>query len=140
MSYRDKLNVIFKDKKRLVGIILLAVLGLLLIISSASSDKGDAQTEQTLDEYKRQLEGELTDICSSVEGVGKCRVMISFERGAENTYKGSSLVGSKPPKVMGVSIVCSGGDSSQVRSRLCELVSALFGIGANRVSVAKLEN
>ena len=139
LSLRDKIDCIFKDKKKLFALVLLLAVGLVLIILPSAKVEQTEQLGQTLEEYKACLEAELASICSSVEGVGECRVMISFERGAENTYKGSALIESKPPKVMGVGIVCAGGERAEVRSELCSLVTSLFGIGANRVSVAELK-
>ena len=94
----------------------------------------------TLDEYREQLESEVAALCSSVSGVGKCRVFITFERGAASTYRGSSVIETKPPLVLGVSVVCSGGDSDRVRSELTDMLTALFSIGSNRVSVLKLNS
>ena len=130
-----------KDKKKLRTALLLCALGVLLIAFSAATATGDrGGDEVTLEEYKKDLESELSELCSSVRGVGKCRVMVTFERGEENTYKGSSLVESKPPRVMGVSIVCRGADSDEVRRELVDMLSALFDIGSNRISVLKLNS
>ena len=131
---------IFKNKRALLlfGILILGV-ALLLFSSSGGKGESEAQTE-SLSEYKERLEAELADVCASVEGVGRCRVVVTFERGAENTYKGSSLTQSKPPRVMGVSVVCSGADSDAVRSKLIEMMTSLFDIGSNRVSVLKLNS
>ena len=142
MKFPEFLEKRFKDKKKLLGIFLILFVGILLIILSAAPSSGEAKEggEQTLEEYKARLEGELAEICSSVRGVGKCRVMITFERGAENSYRGSQLIESKPPRVLGVSVICRGGDSAEVKSELCELISALFDIGRNRIAVLKLNS
>ena len=41
------------------------------------------------------------------------------------------------PKIRGVAVVCSGGDDPIVNSRIKSLVSALFDIGSNRISIAR---
>ncbi len=140
MNLVDKIKGVL-SKKGMILTVVLALVGILLI-SLPQGDKGvvGADTEITLDEYKAKLEGELVDMCRSVKGVGKCRVMITFLRGEENTYKGSLLVESKPPCVLGVSVVCEGADSNNVKASLTEMICALFDIGANRVAVLKLEN
>ena len=134
-------------KKRFVGgkkgvlIAILMVCGLMMILFStasfSSSDDGRAG-EESLQEYKERLEKELSELCSSVRGVGKCRVSVSFERGAEHTYKGSMLIESKPPKVLGITVVCRGADSDSVRAEISGMLTALFDIGTNRISVLKL--
>jgi stage III sporulation protein AG len=47
------------------------------------------------------------------------------------------LTESRPPLVLGVTVVCSGGDSDHVRARLTEMITALFDIPSNRVAVLK---
>ena len=141
LNFRDIFTKeFFKNKKTLLLCVVL-IFGVAFLVISPDSDKNEVVAENTdLSQYKAELESELENICSSVEGVGKCRVIVTFERGAENTYKGSALVESKPPRVMGVSIVCKGADSSAVRAKLIEMMTSLFDIGSNRVSVLKLNS
>ena len=130
----------FKSNKKTVLIILLLAVGaLFLIIASFSGRSVEENQERTaLSEYKKELEGELESLCSSVEGVGKCRVTVTFERGEELKYKGSTLIESRPPRVMGITVVCRGADSDLVQGELIYMLSSLFDIGTNRVSVLKL--
>ena len=130
------------SNKKTVLVIGLFVFGMLMLIfsSSAFSEKEAVESENDLEEYRERLEAELADICSSVNGVGKCRVMITFERGAENIYKGSALIESRPPKVMGVTVVCRGAESDTVRAEIVNMMTALFDIGANRISVLKFNS
>ena len=138
----DKIFSFLKERKRPALLIALICEGLFLIALSSlpSEEAGEGVETQTLAEYKAELEAELESVCSSVSGVGKCRVVVTFERGAENTYKGSNLIESKPPRVMGVSVVCRGAESDTVRAELTNMLSALFDIGKNRIAVLKLEN
>ena len=131
---------IFKDKKKLSAVIILLAVGIMLVAVSGASEESGGKQEISLAEYKAELEEELENMCSSIKGVGKCRVMLTFERGEENTYKGSSLVESKPPRVLGVSVVCRGADSPETRRALVDMLSALFDIGTNRISVLKLNS
>ena len=114
-------------------------LGLMLV---ALSSVGQEATPEgtTLSEYKEDLEKRLCKLCSEVDGVGKCTVMVTFSRGEENTYKGNQLTESKPPRVLGVTVVCDGGDRSDVRARLSQMLCALFDIGSNRVAVLPSKN
>ena len=129
------------NKKRLIVIVLL-LCGILMIAFSSTSFSAseDGDTSESLAEYKQRLEKELSDLCSSVKGVGKCRVSVSFERGAEHTYKGSMLIESKPPKVLGITVVCKGADSDAVKAEISGMLTALFDIGANRIAVLKLNS
>ena len=140
-SFFSRFKSALKNKKRLRTAILLCALGIMLIaFSAATSSGGESAGGETLEEYKKTLEAELCELCTSVRGVGKCKVMVTFERGEENTYKGSTLIESKPPRVMGVSVVCRGADSDSVRRELTDMLSALFDIGSNRISVLKLNS
>lgn len=139
MSLVEKIKNMLGKKGALLTLIL-AVIGVLLILIPTGSEEARADDMVTLEEYKLKLEDELTDLCHSVKGVGRCRVMVTFLRGEENTYKGSVLIESKPPRVLGVSIVCQGADNDSVRAYLTEMICALFDIGANRVAVLRLEN
>lgn len=131
-----------KENKKATRLILLLMLGLLLLLIAAPLFEGGEvkTTEKSLAEYKEELEAELSELCSSVSGVGRCRVTVTFERGAENTYKGSALIESRPPRVMGIAVVCRGADSDTVRAELTEMLSALFELGSNRIAVLKLNS
>ena len=117
--------------------ILLVAIGLLLIIIPLSEGSADLETEQTLEEYRESLEEEVASLASGIKGVGRCRVLITFERGSLNTYKGGTLTETRPPLVSGVTAVCDGAENDQVRARLTEMITALFGIQSNRVAVLK---
>ena len=132
-----------KENKRVVLIGLFAIIGVFLVIISArpeSDSESQNTTELTLDEYQRNLEEEIASLCSDVDGVGKCRVFITFERGAQSTYKGSTMTETKPPRVLGVTVICSGGESDSVRRSLSDMLCALFDIGYNRVAILKLNS
>ncbi len=128
------------ENKKMIAVLLCIVFGSLLLLSSSSLFEEENRAEAdgiALSEYKAALEAELSEVCSSVKGVGRCRVMVTFSRGEELIYKGSTLIESRPPKVMGVTVVCKGADSDLVRAELVGMMTSLFDIGANRVSVLK---
>ena len=131
-----------EKNKKSVFIIVIFVLGILLLVFSSShvSDENVTVENEDLNSYKERLEAELSEVCSSVKGVGRCKVTVTFERGEERVYKGSSLIESRPPKVLGVTVVCKGADSDSVRAEIVDMMSALFDIGANRIAVLKLNS
>ena len=124
--------------KRMLLLLFLLLLGVIMLLFSSQPAESETLESETLDEYKERLEKELGELCSSVSGVGACRVTVTFERGEEKIYKGSSLLESRPPKVMGVTVVCRGADSDKVRSEVIAMMTALFDIGSNRIAVLKL--
>ncbi len=134
----DKLNNDFFKNKKMLFLVLLIAIGLLLAAFGTSDNSSENKSEETLDEYKLRLEEELAKLCTSVEGVGRCSVTVSFKKGAENTYKGTHLTQTKPPELLGVVIVCRGAESDSVRRELTELFTSLFDLPSNRVAILKL--
>ena len=127
-----------RDKKRAI-LAACALFGILIAIAFSQPAQEKSNSDLTLSEYKSQLENELSKMCSSVRGVGKCLVTVSFSEGESLEYKGSSLVGSKPPKVLGVCVICEGADKESVRASVSECMRSLFDIGANRISIMKMK-
>lgn len=114
------------------------IAGVLLIMASSFVGRGIDEPKSELDTYKRELEEELEDMCSRIEGVGKCRVTVSFSEGERREYQGSELKCVIPPKVLGVTVICDGADSASVRAAVTDMMSSLFDIGKNRICVLKL--
>lgn len=168
---KDKLKQFFSDKlskKNLI--IVIAVIGILCIalseINFSGSEKKETSNEENYSDYVDSLNNELTELISSIDGVGDCRVMITLKSTKESVYakntessntdssnsenneyviydgeSGDSplLLKEKYPSVEGVAVICSGGDNIVVKEQIIDCVCALFNISATRVSVAKLE-
>lgn len=99
-------------------IFMLAVVALVALVIHAQSQAAVDEVEAPVSE-----ESELSELCSSVAGVGRCRVTVVLDSDGS---------------VSAVAVVCEGGDSLTVRARLTELITTLYGIGSNRVSIMKL--
>lgn len=110
-----------KNKKELVLVLILLCVAVALIVigSAGGSDTAD-------DSY----EARVADICNSIEGVGRCRVLI---------YYGEPTTRYSEKKVEGIVVVCEGAGSIEVRRRLTEALSSFFGIGSNRVIIEKMQ-
>ena len=93
----------------LVGILLLLLGGL-----------GGERAEPTAD-----LESRAAEMCSLMDGVGECRVMITYHP-------------DDPDRVYAVLVLCEGAESVSVRSRITSLFCSLYGIGAHRVEIDRL--
>lgn len=133
-EFLKKKNGIWK-----AAIILLA--GILLLLFGGLSDSGS--TDGKADElslYGAELEARVEQLCSSLDGVGKARAMITFASGERTVYEGSRAVGKKPPEVMSVTVLCEGAGNGEVVARLTEMLSSLLGIGTNRVKVMKISS
>lgn len=137
-NFNGIINGFIKDKKKLAAL-LIGLFGVLLIALSLGTDAEKDQKEYTLEDYKAELEDELCALCESVEGAGRCRVTVTFSEGERFEYKGSNVIGSEPPRVLGVTVVCRGGDDPDIKKNISECMTALFDIGSNRVCVLKMK-
>ena len=113
--------------------------GVALLLFASSGEKQEDFGEQSdLEAYGAAMEARLEAFCSQVEGVGRAEVMLTFARGAQAEYHGSTQIGTLPPEILGVTVLCTGGASDAVRSELTGMLSALLGIGTSRISVLRL--
>ena len=108
------LSFIKKQDKGLI-ILIIGAMALAILLFPASN-KG------AVEETPPDEEARLEELCSKIEGVGECRVMV--------TYKGG--------EVYALAVICRGADNPQVRERLTELITSMYGIGANRVTIQKM--
>ncbi len=117
----------FIKQRGATKIALVVLIGIVLIILGTSG--GSKSTDTECDELETRLE----EMCSSLVGVGRCRVMVTYE-------KSTSRYGTESERrVESVAIVCRGADSAKVRAELTGLFTSLFGIGAHRISIARMK-
>lgn len=110
-------------KRRAVLLLLVAGIVCMLIAAIPAGTDGTASTEE-------QIEERLEQMCSALDGVGKCRVMVTC------TYSDARYGSQSRPTVQSVAVVCKRGDRPEVRSAVTELIVSLYGIGSNRVCVS----
>lgn len=168
----ESLKKFYNSSQSKIKIItIIGLVGILLIFfsdtfSGNKSTQDDTAKDYNYAEYTKNLEIELEELISSIDGVGACKVMITLENTAESVYatdtetkndeksvnekdeyviydsdKGEAPVLIKEyfPRVQGVTVVCGGGDSIAVKEKIIESVTSLFNIPANRVSVSKIK-
>ncbi len=133
------MNKLLKDLlkgKKMILIIAALAAGLLLLslVSSDTEDKGEKAASAS--EYKAALEDELEELCSSLDGVGRCRVSVSLKQKEKSHYYGND--GDGEYEVLGVIILCRGAGSASVRAELTKLFTSLYGISSTRIAILKL--
>ena len=130
----------------------------------SNEDKVDETVAQPIstESIEKKLEERLTQIVSSVKGAGNTQVMVTVASAGEYVYAENKkydkdsdststdteivvfeqtdsdtglVISIKSPDVLGVAVICEGGDSAVVKSEITNLVTSLFGIGADRVYV-----
>lgn len=153
------------DQYKYVLLVIAVGVVLLLWPSGEEEPRPDAAGVTAQESFDLEaLEGKLSQALSQVEGAGKVTVALTVKRDMERvlasdrttsvTDRGSSveeetvLIGSgsgqeavqitrRYPTFQGALVVCEGGDDAQVRLLLTQAVSALTGLGADRITVCK---
>lgn len=132
---------------------------LLLVIGnvqpSVSGEVAEVSAPDDMEAYARALEERIRAFCEQVEGVGEASVTVSLESGYRRIYaqedssyvlvgsgssRGAVYLTDEPPRIGGIAVVCTGGGDATVRQRLIGLLSAAYGIGANKIYIAQAQN
>ena len=94
-------------------LVLLVIAGaLLLILSNNMENKTSVESDEERIAY----------VISGIDGAGRAEVVINKKEG----------------EIVSCAVICAGGDSERVVSEVKALISSLYGIGYNRISVLKL--
>ena len=129
--------------------------------SEASAPDAAAQASKSY--QVRDLEDRLRDLLSQIDGAGQVDCVLSYATGTRRQYLADTQTdasggelrretvlvetadGAQAPVVVletwpqyqGAVIVCDGGDDPVVRLQITQAVSALTGLGADRITIAK---
>lgn len=147
----------------LVGVVLL-LLPPLWEKKPAEEKEAQPAQEMGAEDSAAALERRLEEALSRIQGVGEADVILTLksgpqkilaqdsetsigERGTEASVSSVIISGGSgeeaivvqqlSPQYQGALVICSGGDDPEVRLRLVEAVSALTGLGADKISVCK---
>lgn len=157
-----------KSDRKLLIIVVLGIVGILLLTLSELMPKSEEKAKELesipdLSEYEENTERRLAELISSIDGAGRTKVMITLNSGDENVYATEDKGGEKTyernyvvvkqngdengmllrveePEIRGVAIVCEGADSAAVKQEIINTVTAVLGVGTNRVNIAKMKN
>lgn len=153
-----------KDKKTL-AIILVGVLGMILILFTPVESKNDKVSNIIdKDNYETaNIQGEVENIIESINGAGKTKVFITYESDSEYVYavnvdeksdgndlqyKSEYIITDDEtglilkviyPRVRGVAVICEGGGDPLVKEKIYSVISALFDISTNKISVTDMK-
>ena len=113
---------------------------------------------QSVDAYRAELEGRVTSLCRQVQGVGEMTAVVTLDGGFFYEYatdkkitvggevtsyitvgsgsdKSLVFITERPPPIVGIGVVCVGGNDPAVRREVVNLLSAAFGLGSNKIYV-----
>ncbi len=158
-----KISTFFRKNR---WMIILSVLSLVLLIFFFEKNKTIQKNpvESTnFQTYSEILRKELETTLSKLSGVGKCTVFITFSDEGETVYACDEDVSSSEektdsdrkyvlissrsdglvlkvysPSVLGVAVICEGGDSTRVKNDVTEILSRTLGLTADRIAVKKM--
>lgn len=153
-----------KMGKSMIIIIVGAALGILLLFlgSFGSRTENSAEISDTdeIEVYCRYLEEQAIRLCESVRGVSNVTVALTLEGGFEQIYAADKTVNGNlqsiehvkigsgsgaelcavsvsAPRVSGIGVTCRGGKNDSIRVELTALLSAAFGVGANKIYITE---
>ena len=113
--------------------------------------------------YTEALEKRIENLCLTIHGVYEAKVLLTLDCGTEYVYAqkiqqsgtGENLnyttdyiilhhsnddntaqVMEIYPKIRGIAVVCTGGETIQTKQTIIDLLSAALGISSNRIKVA----
>ena len=138
-----------------VGAIAMLLLLLSELLPKASSATVPAAKGTDARQYQTQLEEQLAELISQLQGAGKTTVMVTLTTGEETVYAvdtqtgelqrqethvllqdGSALAETTYlPQVCGVAVLCEGGGDVRVAARITELLRSLLALPSNRICV-----
>ncbi len=152
---------ILKNKK-IIMIVAGVAAGLCLIFAgslqndtkkTANTNKEELYSSEELTVYTEKLEKRVESIIENIAGVKDASVLITFESSKENIYASNgenrdfviiqNSDGSESgiklmeinAKVRGIAVVCDYGGNEAMRGEIMEMLTSLFNIGSNRISV-----
>lgn len=173
-EYYNNIIKYLKSKKGIKLSICLGILGLLLILlSDCNSDYktqdntyNQINQEYSVEDYRINLEENLTRLIQNVDGAGDTQVMVTINTAERNVYAqeikeqsnadGSTDYESKyititsnngksalistvqSPEVLGVVVLCKGGSKGSVKEDIYKIVSALTGLTSSNIFVGQL--
>lgn len=149
---RMKLREAMK-KYRYVFLVLLVGIALMLLPADAAEEAAPVREETAEVDLQTQLE----QILSRIQGAGEVAVLLTQESGAQTLYQTEGEDGktvlittadraeeglvrtTQPPVYRGAVVVCQGADSAAVRLAVVEAVANATGLGTDKITVLKME-
>lgn len=138
-------------------LILFLLLGVLLMVlpkNSVQDLSTDIKSEEAFDYSIVNEEKRLEDILSQINGVGKCKVLLSVHTGAERVLaedEGETVIvseGNKQeavtvqtryPTFQGAVIVCGGSADTNIRYDILSSVMAYTGLTVDRITICPIK-
>ena len=130
------MNISFGKEKgnKYLIFVLLGILILVLCIPTGSAK--DVSNQDVSNVEGGELEQQLKNVLSAMEGVGEVEVMITTETTNDSLFETQKEQG----KVQGVVVVAQGAGNPSVDVRISDAVKALFSVESHKISIVKMRS
>ena len=151
MMAQDKSDGRKKPPLNRILMIAAAAAGILLLVFGGFAGTADTKNDTAYTDvgfYTEYLEKRIRTLCLSVEGITEAEVFLTVDCSSEYIYGegGDYLILSGGeeavmlceiyPKVRGIAVVCTGGNSAVVRETVTRLLSAALDLPSSKIEVA----
>lgn len=145
----------FLPQKKIVIMILIALIGFCLILFSSQFSSKDKNTKNENEYYSEFLEEKIENLLLEMQEIDSVSVLITLENSGETLYaqnhstnlseyviysadNGQSglKIADINPKIRGVAVVCNNGDNISTQSKIISLLSSALGISTNKITVS----
>ena len=130
------MNISFIKEKGSKYIVFILIGLLILVLCIPTGTNTNASFQENDEAKSGELESQLEQVLSAMEGVGEVKVMITTEDSKESVL-GTSKQGTK---VLGVVVVAEGAGNATVNKRISDAVKALFSIDVHKISIVKMRS
>ncbi len=166
------LQNIIKQQTNRQRLIVTFIVGVLLVIVALpiefqKEESVDTSASKELESvetgYKNELEAQVEEILSQVEGVGEVKVLVTYESTGEKVVEKDTVIGEETkeeatifedseygqtpyvtkelyPKIEGVLVIASGGGDSIVVENITEAIQALFEVDTHKIKIMKMKS
>lgn len=156
------LSAVLRGRAPILLICAAIVGAMILLFAKGGGENTDASADRDVGVYySEKLEGRVNELVLSLAGIDRVTSIVTLDGSGEYRYakneKGVEgdaahsadylVIGKKTgdeallvkemyPEIRGIAVVCTGGDNSAVREKVTRLLSAAFGMSANKIEVA----
>ena len=153
-------------KYKYVALVLLLGIALLMLPESKEKKPETKQVQSDDASYAQSMQERLAQMLTQIEGAGRVEVMLSLAYGTRTEYQSdihrdvdgertneehktvilsegsaydkAAVSAVRYPQFQGAVVVCQGADRPSVRLDIIHAVSALTGLGSDRITVVKM--
>ena len=128
------MNISFLKEKGSKYLVFVLLGLLILVMCIPTGTKTSVVEQEEVSGTQGELQIQLEQVLSAMEGVGEVKVMITME-GDKDSVFGTSSTGQR---VCGVVVVAEGAGNATVNARISDAVKALFSIDVHKISIVKM--